>query len=78
MPEQSIRFAKQKLYDFGNKSNKYLARLINKKSDSQCISAIKDAHGKRQTDVENINKAFEQYYSQLYKSEQPMSSQKFS
>lgn len=29
--EQSIRLAKQKLYEFGNKPNKYLVRLINKK-----------------------------------------------
>lgn len=54
--EQSIKLARQKLYEFGNKPNKYLARLINKKSDSHCISAIKDSGGKRRTDLESINK----------------------
>lgn len=76
--EQSIRFARQKLYEFGNKPSKYLARLVSKKADSQCISAIKDADGKRRTDAENINKAFEKCYSQLYRSEQPVCSQRFS
>lgn len=52
------RFAKQKLYEFGNKPSKYLAWLVNKKSDTQCISAIKDADSKRKTDAENINKVF--------------------
>lgn len=63
--EQSIRLARQRLYEFGNKPNKYLARLVNYKSDSYCISAIKDAGGKRRTDLENINKVFEAYYNQL-------------
>lgn len=64
--EQSIRLARQKLYEFGNKHKKYLARLVNKKSDSHCISAIKDSGGKRRTDLENIHKVLEAYYNQLY------------
>lgn len=76
--EQSIRLAKQKLYEFGNKPNKYLARLINKKFDSHSISAIKDSRGRRRTDLENINKVFEVYYNQLYKSNQPVPDQRFS
>ena len=35
--EQSIRPVRQRLYELGNKPNKYLARLFNKKSDSHCI-----------------------------------------
>lgn len=75
--EQCIRFANQKLYEFANKPSKYLARLVNRKSDSQCITAIKGADGKRTTDADKINKSFEQYYSKLYESEQPVFTQKF-
>lgn len=76
--EQSIRLARQRLYEFGNKPNKYLARLVNKKLDSHCISAIKDGGGKRRIDLDNINKVFEAYYNQLYESNQPVPDQKFS
>lgn len=62
--EQSIRFY--------NRS--YMNLVLNKKSDSQCISAIKDADGKRKTEAENTNNVFEQYYNQLYKREQSVSS----
>ena len=43
--EQSIRFTKQRLYEYGNKPSKYLARLVNKRTDSQTISSIKDKNG---------------------------------
>lgn len=58
-------FAKQRLYQVGNKPRIYLVRLVNKKLDSQCISAFKYVDGKRKTDTVNINKVFGQYYSQL-------------
>ncbi len=66
------------IIQFGNRPSKYLARLVNKKSDSQCISAVKDVNVKRKTDTVNINKVIERYYSQLYKSDQPIYSQGFS
>ena len=76
--EQSIRLARQRQYEFGNKPNKYLARLVNKKSDSRCIFTIKDGGGKRRIDLDNINKVFGAYYNQLYESNQPVPDQKFS
>lgn len=69
--EQSIRFAKHRLYECGNKPNKYLARLVNRKSDSQTISSIKDTNGSSKFDTKNINKVFSDFYSKLYTSEEP-------
>lgn len=66
--EQSIRLAKQRLYEYGNKPSKYLARLVNKRTDSQ---TIKDKEGHSKSDTLNICKVFRAFYSQLYSSEEP-------
>lgn len=68
--EQSIRFAKHRLYEGGNKPNKYLARLVNRKSNSQTISSIKDTNGSSKFDTNN-NRVFRDFYSKLYASEEP-------
>lgn len=67
--EQNIRFAKQKLYEFGNKSSKYLAHLVKKRPDSQNISY--NSSGYVQMDSNGINKVFAGFYERLYMSEQP-------
>lgn len=66
--EQNIRFAKQKLYEFGNKPGKYLANLVKKRTDTQNISSGKDAFGKVKLDSNGINKAFAEFYERLYTS----------
>lgn len=56
--EQSIRLAKHRLYECSNKPNKYLARLVNRRSDSQKISSIKDTNGSSKFDTNNIIRVF--------------------
>lgn len=67
--ERKIRFAKQKLYEHGDKPGKYLAYLTKKKSDSQNISSIIDDNGIQFFDTTNINNAFRRFYVDLYDSE---------
>ena len=69
--EQSIRFARQKLYEFGNKPTKYLASLVKNRPDSQNISSVKDDSGQVKRDSNGINKVFTEFYGKLYMSEQP-------
>lgn len=69
--EQSIRFAKQRLYEYGNKPSKYLARLVNKRTDSQTISSIKNKNVHSKSDTVNICTVCRQFYRQLYSSEEP-------
>lgn len=68
--ENHIRFAKQKLYESGNKSGRYLAYLTKKKADSQTIGSVTDCNGKQFFDALNINNTFKSFYENLYKSEQ--------
>lgn len=67
--EKDILFAKQRLFEFGNKSNKFLARLANNSPSNSFISAIKDENGCRHMDSKNINESFKKFYEKLYKSE---------
>ena len=69
--EHSRKFAKQKLYEFRDKPNKYLANLVKKRTDSQTIVSITDSNGVRAFDTKTINEEFALFYSNLYKSEQP-------
>lgn len=55
--EVKIRFAKQKIYEHGDKVGKYLA-FLKKKSDSQSILSIVDSSGKRFLDSLSINNTF--------------------
>lgn len=68
--EQSIRFAKQRLYEYGHKP-----RLVNKRTDSQTISSIKVKDGHSKSDAVNTCKVFREFYSQLYSSEEPPEAQ---
>lgn len=65
-----ISFAKQKLYESGNKAGRYLAYLTKKKANSQTIGSVMDDHGKLSFDTLNINSTFKTFYENLYKSEQ--------
>lgn len=65
-----IRFAKQKLYESGNKVGRYLAYLTKKKTDSQTIGSVVDSQGKLSFDTLKINSTFKSFYENLYKSEQ--------
>lgn len=69
--EQSIRFARQKLYEFGNNPSKCLVSLVKGRSDSQNISSVKDASGQVKMDSNGISKGFTEFYEKLYMSEQP-------
>lgn len=69
--EQSIRFARQKLYEHGNKPSRYLASLVKGRSDSQNISSVKDTSGQVKMDSNGINKVFTEFYKKLSTSEQP-------
>uniref|UniRef100_A0A3B3YI25 Reverse transcriptase domain-containing protein n=1 Tax=Poecilia mexicana TaxID=48701 RepID=A0A3B3YI25_9TELE len=65
--EIKIRFARQRLYEHGNKPGKYLAHLTKKKSNSQSISSITDSNGKQFFDSAAINDIFKKFYENLYK-----------
>lgn len=67
--EGKIRFAKQKIYEHGDKVGKYLAYLTRKKSDSQSILPIVDSSGKRFSDSLSINNTFKEWFENLYRSE---------
>ncbi len=69
--EHSLKFPRQKLYEFGDKPGKYLANLVIKRADSQTIVSITDANGIRSFDTKTINKEFALFYANLYKSELP-------
>ena len=69
--ELSLKFARQKRYEFGDKPNKYLANLVKKREDSQTIVSITDSNGFRVFDTKTINEKFALFYSNLYTSEQP-------
>lgn len=67
--EVKIHFAKQKMYEHGDKARKYLAHLTKKKSDSQSIQSIIDSNGKHSMDSIFINNTFKDYFENFYKSE---------
>ena len=69
--EQSFKFARQRLYEFGDKPGKYLANLVKRRADSQNIVSIMDSDGVRSFDTKTIKKHFLSFYSNLYSSEQP-------
>lgn len=67
--EAKIRFAKQRLYEQGDKAGRYLAYLTRKKSDSKTITSIIDDTGKQVFDHVAINSAFKIFYENLYRSD---------
>lgn len=67
--EKDILFAKQRLFEFGNKPNKLLARLARKAPAKSFISAVQDENGQRQMNHRQINDTFKRFYEKLYSSE---------
>jgi len=72
--EKSVFFARQRMYEFANKPNKYLANLLRSRSQAQVISSIKDKEGKCHHDNKVINKIFRAFYKRLYSSQSSPSS----
>lgn len=69
--EYSLKFARQRLYESGDKPGKYLANLVKRRSASQTIVSVVGTSGIRYLDTKSINSKFAQFYSNLYSSEQP-------
>uniref|UniRef100_A0AAQ6AKY8 Reverse transcriptase domain-containing protein n=1 Tax=Amphiprion ocellaris TaxID=80972 RepID=A0AAQ6AKY8_AMPOC len=67
--EKSIFFMKQRLYEFANKPNRYLANILKNKGSSRNIPCIKDALGILNCDNIVINDTFKTFYKQLYTSQ---------
>lgn len=65
---RSLFYQRQRLYQYGNKPSKYLARLLNQKQNCNTIAGIRDLGGKRHFDWKNINSVFVSFYKSLYKS----------
>ncbi len=64
--EKSVFFARQQMYEFANKPNKYLANLLRNRSQAHVISSIKDKEGRCHHDNKAINKIFRAFYKKLY------------
>ncbi len=65
---RSLFYQSQRLYKYGNKPSKYLARLLNQKQNCNTIAGIRDSGGKRHFVRKNINTVFVSFYKLLYKS----------
>ena len=65
-----LKFAKQRLYESGDKPGKYLAYLAKKRETSQTIVSIKDSAGNITYETQTINDVFAAFYKKLYTSEQ--------
>lgn len=66
---KSLFYQKQRLYEYGNKPSKYLARLLNQRETNNSIGAIRDPKGIRHYDRNKISSVFVSFYKSLYKSE---------
>lgn len=67
--EKDILFAKQRLFEFGNKPNRLLARLARNVPPKSFITAVQDENNQRQMNNIQINNRFERFYEKLYTSE---------
>ncbi len=65
---RSLFYQSQRLYKYGNKPSKYLARLLNQKQNCNTVAGIRDSGGKRHFVRKNINTVFVSFYKSLYKS----------
>ena len=64
--ENSLRFARQRIYECGDKPGRLLANLAKKRTESLNITSITDANNVRSFDTRTINKEFVTFYSNLY------------
>ena len=67
---EKLGYAKQRLFEHGDKPGRYLANLTKKRRASQIIESILDESGTRSSDSKTINNSFRNFYSKLYQSEQ--------
>uniref|UniRef100_A0A673LI30 exodeoxyribonuclease III n=1 Tax=Sinocyclocheilus rhinocerous TaxID=307959 RepID=A0A673LI30_9TELE len=67
--ERDVLFARQRLFEMGNKPNCLLAKLIKNRPGKKCISAVRDGEGRMCTDDKEMNNVFRQFYVELYSSE---------
>lgn len=72
---EKLAFAKQRLFEYGDKPGKYLAYLTKKRRASQIIESILDGSGNCSTDSKTINDTFKEFYAKLYRSEQANNSE---
>lgn len=70
-----VKFAKQKLFEHGDKPGKYLSYFTKKRVANQTIASISVGDGSCSTDPGVISKTFLDFYKNLYKSEQCDNSQ---
>lgn len=64
--ETSILFARQRLYEYGNKPGRLLARLARGRNEASMISSLKDGKGSTTYDSKQINNIMRQFYQKLY------------
>uniref|UniRef100_A0A3Q3G8L9 Reverse transcriptase domain-containing protein n=1 Tax=Kryptolebias marmoratus TaxID=37003 RepID=A0A3Q3G8L9_KRYMA len=70
-----VKFAKQRLFEHGDKPGRYLSYLTRARKSSQSIASISDQKGSCSTNPEKINAIFFDFYKNLYQSEQCDNSQ---
>ena len=69
--EKGLFKQKHKIYEYGNKSGRYLSNLISNKSQDRSISSIKGNNGQLYHTNSEIARVFNDFYSSLYSSEEP-------
>uniref|UniRef100_A0A3B5Q8L8 exodeoxyribonuclease III n=1 Tax=Xiphophorus maculatus TaxID=8083 RepID=A0A3B5Q8L8_XIPMA len=67
--ESSIFFAKNRLYQSGNKPGRLLARLTKGRMEANTFSSLQDNNRDRQHKTTDINKVMREFYQKLYSSE---------
>lgn len=67
---EKLGYAKQRLFEHGDKPGKYLANLTKKRRASQIVEAILDESGTCSSDSKIVNNTFKNFYTKLYQSEQ--------
>lgn len=67
--ESAIFFAKHRLFEFGNKPGRLLARLAKGQTGSRVIPSLRDSTGAEHFETKSICKIFKDFYQKLYSSE---------
>lgn len=67
--EKDILFAKQRLFEYGNKQSRLLARLARNAPRKSFISVIQDENNQRQVNYRLINDRSKRFHDKLYSSE---------
>lgn len=62
-------FARQRLYEHGNKPSRLLAQLAKGRTDANIISSLKDDKGGTAHDSKQMNTIMREFYQRLYSSE---------